>query len=102
MAVYKPGKGEENHVHLRLQNREFDSRTGRSKFKPQLFICIPKDVRIFFEAPNGLSLIEVLHTPKDFKFPKKTVKNEDGKNVQVDYPVYAEYLAEFAPKKANK
>jgi len=102
MAVYKPKKAEDGYIHFKLQNREFDRKTGKPKFKPQLYIANPKDVRIFFENPNGLSILEVLHAPKDFKFPQRPIKDENGKQKMVDYPIYAEYLAEKKPTRKPK
>lgn len=74
---YKVPKGEENSVHVKVQKKEFDSKTGKALFKPFTFKCTPDEYKQFLKHPGGLEVIEELHIPQTKKTNtrKKTTKS---------------------------
>ena len=81
MSKYKVKKGEEGYVHLLIQRKEFDPKTGKPLFKPYVHVLTPRDLKLFLEHPHGMTINEILHKPKDFEIPQREVKDPKTKKV---------------------
>lgn len=85
MEKYEVKDTEKGYVHLEIQRKEFDSKTGKALFKPYNHICTPREFENFLNHPNGMTINTIHHLPEGYKVPMKKIK--EGKKVtEVPYP----------------
>lgn len=85
MANYEVKKGEEGYVHLEIQRKEFDPKTGKPLFKPYNHVVTPREFENFLNHPAGMTINKIHHLPEGMEIPKKKIK--EGKKVkEVPYP----------------
>ncbi len=87
MSKYQVKKGEEGYIHLEIQRKEFDSKTGKPLFKPTIHIVTPRDFKLFLEHPHGMTINKFLHVPEGYEIPKRKIKDDEGNSKMVEYPV---------------